>query len=90
MAKYVDEIDAMEADLMVFDQQPQLGNHEYGQRIAQHMYNAANGPNSARMVVLQLREVLTLSIEALQRASGQYEETESSVVDAVKQTGHSI
>ncbi|EHK84888.1 hypothetical protein SZMC14600_17330 [Saccharomonospora azurea SZMC 14600] len=89
MARFVDEIDAMRHDLMVFDQQVPLGNHDYGQRVARHMHEAANGPNSARMVVLQLKEVLQLSIEALQRASGQYDETEANVVDSVKRAGHS-
>ncbi|EHR59915.1 hypothetical protein [Saccharomonospora cyanea] len=90
MSRFVDRIDVMKHDLLVFDQRPQLGNHEYGQRVAQHMHAAANGPDSARMVVLQLKEVLQMSVEALQRASGQYEETESNVVEAVKRTGRSV
>jgi len=89
LAKFVDEIDAMKHDLMVFDQAPHLGNHDYGRRVAQFMHEAANGSNSARMVVLQLEEVLKMSIEALQRASGQYEETEANVVDSVKRAGRS-
>ncbi|CAM2903722.1 hypothetical protein SAXI111661_07565 [Saccharomonospora xinjiangensis] len=90
MAHFVERIDNMKHDLLVFNQRPPLGNHEYGKLVAQHMYDAANGPNSARMVVHQLKEVLKMSIEALQRASGQYEETESSVVDAVKRSTRSV
>ncbi|EID53382.1 hypothetical protein [Saccharomonospora xinjiangensis] len=89
MAHFVERIDNMKHDLLVFNQRPPLGNHEYGKLVAQHMYDAANGPNSARMVVHQLKEILKMSIEALQRASGQYEETESSVVDAVKRSTRS-
>ncbi|WP_232286291.1 hypothetical protein [Saccharomonospora azurea] len=90
MSKFVDEIDAMDFQLAAFDQRPSLGGHQYGQLVAQHMHDAANDPNSARMVVKQLKEVLKLSIEALQRASGQYEETEANVVDAVNRTGNTI
>lgn len=90
MARFVDEIDAMDDTLRAFDQRPQLGNHEYGQRVAQHMHDAANGPQSARMAMDQLKEVLKMSIEALQRASGQYEETEANVLDAIKRSGNSV
>ncbi|MEY7970583.1 hypothetical protein AB8O38_01135 [Saccharomonospora xinjiangensis] len=87
MAHFVERIDDLDDDLRAFDQRPKLGDHDYGQLVAQHMHEAANGPLSARMVVHQLKEVLKVSIEALQRASGQYEETESSVVDAIKRVG---
>ncbi len=90
LSKFVDEIDAMDFTLAAFDQRPQLGGHEYGQLVAQHMHESANGPNSARMVVRQLKEVLRLSIEALQRASGQYEETEATVVDTLNRTSKTI
>lgn len=90
LAKFVDEIRAMEPTLAAFDQQPALGSHPYGQLVARHMYEGANGPQSARAVLKQLETILEMSIEALQRASNQYEETEADTVDALNKTSRSI
>lgn len=73
------DLDRAEGTLRNFDQRPNLGNHPYGQLVARHQYEAANGPGSARVALEQLRTVLQLSIEALLRASNQYEEREAEV-----------
>ncbi|MGW9478863.1 hypothetical protein ACWGRK_11905 [Saccharomonospora azurea] len=80
----------MEPALAAFDHQPALGGHPYGQLVAQHMHEGANGPQSARAVLKQLETILEMSIEALQRASDQYEETEANTVDALTKTSRSI
>jgi SOS response regulatory protein OraA/RecX len=90
LSKFVTEIRDMEPTLAAFDQQPALGGHAYGQLVARHMHEGANGPQSARAVLKQLETILEMSIEALQRASNQYEETEANTVDALNKTSRSI
>ncbi|WP_232283999.1 hypothetical protein [Saccharomonospora glauca] len=78
------DLDRAEGTLRNFDQRPNLGNHPYGQLVAQHQYEAANGPGSARVAITQLRTVLQLSIEALLHASDQYEEREAEIQHSLR------
>ncbi|MBN6035336.1 hypothetical protein [Amycolatopsis sp. 195334CR] len=67
---------------MVFNttlsQVPQLGSHDYGHTVAAHDQKGAdNEVGSANVVLKQFDEVLVAATEALQRAAGIYDETES-------------
>lgn len=48
LEEYIDEIDTLKGDMRVFDQTPSLGDHSYGTKVAQHMWEAANDDRSAR------------------------------------------
>jgi hypothetical protein len=61
----------------ILDQEPKLGSHEYGRTVAAHdRKTGSGGPGSAQVMLQQFDEVLRQSIEALQRASGQYQDAE--------------
>src|SRR5690606_9674458 len=84
---FIDRIEAMKSDLSVFDQEPQLGNHDYGRKVALRMHEAANDDQSARAAINSLQVVLEKSVEALYRASNQYGEQEESTRDVFKGMG---
>ena len=84
---FLDRIENFDQELTAFDQAPSLGGHEYGKRVAQHMWEAANGDRSARAVLRQLRDVLERSRDALLFASGQYQEQEEEASNSFKNMG---
>lgn len=84
----IDQINNTADTFRNFDNRPPLGGHNYGRMVAEHMYQAANGPNSARVVIEQFKIFLEMSIEALQHASGQYRETEENIVDSIRDISH--
>ena len=65
---YIDRIEDLRADFAVFDSAPPLGGHDYGTKVALHMYESANDDQSARAVVDSLQTVLRKRREALLRA----------------------
>lgn len=84
---YIDEVDRAKARMKVFDQEPSLGNHEYGLRMARYMHESANDGQSARVALERLQLVLEKSRDALRIASKQYQEQEESVLDAFQAKG---
>lgn len=84
---FIDRIETLRSELAVFDQLPTLGSHQYGQLVAQHMHEAANDNQSARASTESLQVVLKKSLEALLRASGQYDEQEESAEDVFRKMG---
>jgi hypothetical protein len=84
---YISEIDIMKGGLRVLEQAPQLGDHPYGKKVAQHMWEAANDDRSARAALDRLQTVLTQSRDALLHASNQYQEQEESARDVFQNKG---
>ncbi|CAM2856667.1 hypothetical protein SAXI111661_04905 [Saccharomonospora xinjiangensis] len=82
--EHIDEIDQFENKLEVFDQEPELGDHDYGKLVARHMWEAANDGQSARVALGSLKIILEKSREALLRASKQYQEQEEVARDAFR------
>ena len=61
---------------------PQLGSHPYGYEVAAHVQKGGSGPSGSAIVVLsQFDAVLQQVAEALERASGQYQEADESAQD---------
>ncbi|TLW91450.1 hypothetical protein FFT09_19010 [Saccharomonospora piscinae] len=87
LEEFLNDIDGIEQELTAFDQAPPLGDHDYGKRVAQHMWDAANGDRSARSAVQQLREVLEKSRDALLFASNQYQAQEDEASSSFKGVG---
>ncbi|WP_198283523.1 hypothetical protein [Saccharomonospora glauca] len=87
LENYINEIGIMRHKLRAFDQKPPLGDHAYGKKVAEHMWEAANGERSAREALISLGIVLEKSREALLRASNQYQEQEESVQDRLRGLG---
>ncbi|MGA6165866.1 hypothetical protein [Amycolatopsis magusensis] len=73
--------DRLKAQMVFNDalkQVPQLGSHDYGHTVAAHDQKGAdNEAGSANVVLQQFDQVLVQATEALQRAAGIYDETES-------------
>ena len=84
---YIDEIDKVKVRMKVFDQEPSLGSHEYGLRVARYMHEAANDGQSARAALNRLQVILERSRDALRIASNQYQEQEESVLDSFRGKG---
>ncbi|WP_232212995.1 hypothetical protein [Saccharomonospora saliphila] len=83
LRRCLDRIDSVENRLQVFDQEPPLGDHDYGKLMSRHMQQAATGPGSVRSAVEKLRVIVETSIEALLHASSQYDEAEATAADAL-------
>ncbi|WP_231562803.1 hypothetical protein [Saccharomonospora viridis] len=85
---FITRVSEMENQFVVlFDQPPPLGGHEYGKVVAEHTKEAAIGDGSARSSLYHLRLILERSREALLRASNQYREQEDSVRDVFRGMG---
>ncbi|WP_433470481.1 hypothetical protein [Saccharomonospora azurea] len=84
---YITEVDTMKGELRVLEQAPPLGDHPYGKKVAQHMWEAANDDRSARAALDRLQDVLTQSRDALLHASNQYQEQEESARDVFQIKG---
>jgi hypothetical protein len=87
LEEYIEEIKTMRHGLRAFDQAPSLGGHDYGKKVAEHIWEAANGDRSARAALNSLQLVLEKSREALLRASNQYQEQEESVQERFRRLG---
>ncbi|WP_081761841.1 hypothetical protein [Saccharomonospora piscinae] len=87
LEEFIKEIRTLRGELRAFDQLPPLGDHDYGKKVAQHMWEAANDDRSARAALESLETTLEKSREALLRASNQYEEHEQSVLERFKGLG---
>lgn len=87
LEEYIDQIDGMKGQLDVFNQEPKLGDHDYGRLVARHMQEAANDEKSGRVALNSLQEVLKKSREALLRASDQYQEQEESAQGTFRGVG---
>lgn len=84
---FIERIRTMKVDMEVFDQTPPLGGHDYGKKVAAHMHKVANDDRSARVSLDSLQIALEKSLEALLRASDQYQEREETVQDAFRNLG---
>ncbi|OQO91276.1 hypothetical protein B1813_16960 [Saccharomonospora piscinae] len=87
LEEFIEKIETLKFDMKVFDQAPQLGEHDYGKKMAQHLHEAANDDKSARFALGSLQDVLRQSREALLRASDQYQEQEESTRDVFRKLG---
>lgn len=71
------KLDSLSIDTALLDEAPQLGGHPYGHTVAAHdQKGASQADGSARIVLSQLRDVVTQADEALARAAGLYNEAE--------------
>jgi hypothetical protein len=87
LEKYIDEVNSMDRKLVIFEQAPPLGGHDYGLLVAGHIQEAANGDRSPRAALKQLRIVLERSRDALRTASGRYQEQDELVRDSFSGMG---
>ena len=55
---FIERTKTMRHELRAFDQAPPLGDHDYGKKVAEHMWEAANGDRSAHSALISLRVVL--------------------------------
>ncbi|TLW93511.1 hypothetical protein FFT09_08965 [Saccharomonospora piscinae] len=77
------DIDRIVVDLnRLGRQEPSLGGHPYGQRVAEHQrYGTVEAPGSPAMVLDELRKVIADADKALEVAIMKYKETEESASD---------
>ncbi len=84
---FIDRIDTVKGEMRVFDQAPPLGDHDYGKKVAAHMYKAANDDRSARAALGRLQDILERIRDALLFASNQYKKQEESARGAFRNMG---
>jgi len=79
LTEMTDRVDRLSHELsFVSSQAPTLGSHDYGQRVAEHQYEAFwGGGGSAVQVLKQLRNVLEDASNALNIAKKKYQESEA-------------
>ncbi|EID53735.1 hypothetical protein SacxiDRAFT_1487 [Saccharomonospora xinjiangensis XJ-54] len=88
LEKFMEEVKELRAQLAIdFDQEPKLGEHDYGKRVALHMWEAANDERSPRAALTKLSKILERSRIALLIASDQYQEQEESARDIFRKMG---
>jgi hypothetical protein len=85
LTELVNDLTSLRAETYALDQAPQLGSHPYGQTVASHdQKSATEAENSATAVLTQLQQVAKQADEALARAAGLYNETESGAFTALQ------
>lgn len=84
---FIGRVRELRSEMRVFDQDPKLGNHDYGLLAASFMKKAANDEQSARFALEKLEKILEKSLEALRIASNQYQEQEESALGSIKRMG---
>jgi hypothetical protein len=71
-----ERLDAMQPVLHILEQEPRLGSSPYALTVAAHDRKSAIGEQGIVPVLTQFRQMLRVSIEALERAAGLYREAE--------------
>ncbi|CAM2856568.1 hypothetical protein SAXI111661_04895 [Saccharomonospora xinjiangensis] len=87
LEEFIERAGRLSGELDVFNQEMELGNHDYGKLVSREMWKAANDERSARAALRSLRIILEKSREALLRASGQYQEQEDQAEDTFRGMG---
>nr|WP_155984833.1 hypothetical protein [Saccharomonospora piscinae] len=87
LEEFITKVGVLKAQMVSFDHAPPLGDHDYGKRVARHMWEAANDERSARAALESLDKILTQSRDALRIASKQYQEQEESALGSFRGLG---